>query len=194
MATKFNKENWMKYKNTGEFPDNVSEQKVQNTVPDNINAIYEKAKELNIETEPLNIVRVVKEIYGINLYYNDLDRDTSGFIERISPQKWAIHVNRWENSLRQKFTIAHELAHFILHRNILQSGSHYDSVLYRDENTSVIEREANSFASNLLMPADKFEQYIKDGENTIEKLADKFQLSTSAVRYRAYKLNYIQEY
>ena len=123
-----------------------------------------------------------------------MDRDTSGFIERITPQEWAIHVNKWENPLRQKFTIAHELAHFILHQNILQSGSHYDSILYRDENTSPTEREANSFASNLLMPEDKFEQYISEGINTIEKLADKFQLSISAVRYRAYKLKYIQEY
>ena len=44
------------------------------------------------------------------------------------------------------------------------------------------------------MPEDKFEQYISEGTNTIEKLADKFQLSISAVRYRAYKLKYIQEY
>ena len=137
-------------------------------------------------TEPLDIVRVVKEIFNIKLYFNDLDRDVSGFIERTGPQDWAIHVNKWENALRQKFTIAHELAHFILHKNILQTGSHYDSILYRDENTS--------FAAELLMPPNKFEQYINEGVNTIEKLAEKFELSTSAVRYRAYKLGYISEY
>lgn len=194
MATKFNKEIWLEYQKTGK-QSSVSKIKIEEQyTPANINDIYNIAKKKNISTEPLDIVRVVKEIYNIKLYYNDLDRDTSGFIERITPQEWAIHVNKWENPLRQKFTIAHELAHFILHQNILQSGSHYDSILYRDENTSPTEREANSFASNLLMPEDKFKQYISEGINTIEKLADKFQLSISAVRYRAYKLKYIQEY
>lgn len=194
MATKFNKEIWLEYQKTGKQP-SVEKPKVEaQNIPVSINEIYKIAIEKNLETEPLDIVSVVKDIYNIKLYYNDLDRDTSGFIERITPQEWAIHVNKWEHPLRQRFTIAHELAHFILHQNILQAGSHYDSILYRDENTSAIEREANSFASNLLMPADKFEQYIRDGENTIERLADKFQLSTSAVRYRAYKLKYIQEY
>lgn len=194
MATKFNKEIWLEYQKTGK-QSSVSKIKIEEQyTPANINNIYNIAKKKNISTEPLDIVRVVKEIYNIKLYYNDLDRDTSGFIERITPQEWAIHVNKWENPLRQKFTIAHELAHFILHQNILQSGSHYDSILYRDENTSPTEREANSFALNLLMPEDKFEQYISEGINTIEKLADKFQLSISVVRYRAYKLKYIQEY
>ena len=193
MATKFNKEIWLEYKKTGKQVPKHSNMQEQNT-PDSIDDIYRIAVENDISTEPLDIVRVVKEIYNINLYYNDLDRDTSGFIERISPEKWAIHVNKWENPLRQRFTIAHELAHFILHKDILQAGSHYDSILYRDENTSSIERQASSFASELLMPKDKFAQYINEGSNTIEKLAEKFKLSTSAVRYRAYKLNYISEY
>ena len=49
-----------------------------------------------------------------------------------------------------------------LHKEILKSGSHYDSILYRDENTSLIEREASSFASKLLMPSCKFKEYIHD--------------------------------
>lgn len=194
MATKFNKEAWLMYKKTGKTSSQISEKEEKLVMPTNINAIYNKAKELGIATEPLDIVRVVKEIFEIDLYFNDLDRNTSGFIERTGPAKWAIHVNKWENALRQKFTIAHELAHFILHKNILQSGSHYDSILFRDDNTSSIERQASSFASELLMPSDKFGEYINEGCNTIEKLADKFELSTSAVRYRAYKLNYISEY
>ena len=194
MATKFDKNAWLAFQRNGIQTSNKSEIKEDIIIPTNINAIYTKAKELNIVTEPLDIVRIVKEVFKINLYFNDLDRNISGFIERIGPQNWAIHVNKWENPLRQKFTIAHELAHFILHKDILKSGSHYDSVLYRDENSTPIEREASSFASDLLMPSDKFEEYINQGYNTIEKLSEKFKLSTSAVRYRAYKLGYIPEY
>ena len=194
MATKFNKEIWLSYANTGVIPEKIENKDVYEYIPTSIDEIYQIAKTKEIITEPLDIVRVVKEIFGIDLYYNDLDRDTSGFIERKAPNKWAIHVNKWENPLRQRFTIAHELAHFILHKNILQAGSHYDSILYRDENTSQIERDANTYASELLMPANEFKKYISEGVNTIEKLASKFNLSTSAVRYRAYKLKYISEY
>lgn len=194
MATKFDKNVWLEYKNTGKQISVSTKNENNKEVPVTIDDIYRIAKEKKLQTEPLDVVEVVKKIYNIKLYYNDLDRDISGFIERISPCEWAIHINKWENRLRQRFTIAHELAHFILHQKILQSGSHYDNILYRDENTSAIEREANSFASRLLMPKNKFAQYIDEGINTIEKLSDKFELSTSAVRYRAYKLGYISEY
>ena len=124
MATKFNKEIWLEYQKTGKQSSISKIKTEEQNAPGNINDIYSIAIKKNIPIEPLDIVRVVKEIYNIKLYYNDLDRDTSGFIERITPKEWAIHVNKWENPLRQKFTIAHELAHFILHQNILQSGSH----------------------------------------------------------------------
>ena len=90
--------------------------------------------------------------------------------------------------------MAHELGHFIRHKNILLAGSHSDQILFRDDKNSPIEMEASSFAADLLMPEDKFAEFISQGNNTIEKLANKFELSETAVRYRAYKLKYISEF
>lgn len=194
MATKFNKQAWQAYLNNEIIEKKSEDININLAQPNNINAIYLKAKELGICTEPLDIVKVVKNIFNINVYFNDLDRNISGFIERTSASDWAIHVNKWESLLRQKFTIAHELGHFIMHRDILSSGSHTDSILYRDDNNSEIERTASAFAAELLMPKDQFDKYVKTGYNTIDKLSEKFNLSSSAVRYRAYKLNYISEY
>ena len=105
---------------------------------------------------------------------------------------WCIFVNKYENKRRQRFTIAHELGHFIFHKN--NKSLEKDLIFFRDETNNKEEREANDFASELLMPEKMVKAYIKEGYNTIQLLADKFDLSTSAVRYRVYKLGLISEY
>ena len=73
-----------------------------------------------------------------------------------SPQdtaEWGIFYNGKANPERQRFTIAHELGHFILHRDQRQSFNCDKESVYSGADTiRVIEREADDFASNLLMP------------------------------------------
>ncbi len=162
----------------------------------NIQEILNEAQKKQIQTEPLDIRKVASEIFGIEILEQDLGREVSGFLERIGT-KWKIYLNKYENESRKRFTIAHELGHFIFHRPQYANRdiSLYDQIFFRDENTLLPrEKEANIFASNLLMPEDLFKRYVASGNNTISKLADKFQLSTSAVKYRAYKLGMISEY
>jgi Zn-dependent peptidase ImmA (M78 family) len=160
---------------------------------DNINQIFGKANDLKIEREPLDIRCVVEEIFKIKIDETDLGKDISGFLERIG-SKWHIYINKHESELRKRFTIAHELGHFIFHRNQYLSDSKPDQIFFRDENTNLVEWQANEFAAKLLMPKDTFGKYIKNGCNTIAQLADKFKVSTSAIKYRAYKLGYLTEY
>jgi Zn-dependent peptidase ImmA (M78 family) len=158
--------------------------------------VLKEASTLGIKLEPLDIVAVAKKIFNMNLIDNkDLGKSVSGFLEKIN-DKWCIYVNKYENEQRKRFTIAHEIGHFVLHKDsyFLNNNYIYDQIFFRDENTSPMEREANNFASDLLMPEDVFNRYIREGFNTISKLADKFKLSTSAVKYRAYKLGLISEY
>jgi Zn-dependent peptidase ImmA (M78 family) len=129
----------------------------------------------------------------MKIIYKDLGKWDSGFLEKIDDQ-WCIYINQYESVPRQRFTIAHELGHFILHSDEYANTSIHDQIFFRDENTSPMEREANDFASGLLMPKDIFYTYIQEGVNTISALADKFKLSTPAVKYRAYKLGLIPEY
>jgi Zn-dependent peptidase ImmA (M78 family) len=157
--------------------------------------IMEKVKELKIETEPLDIRKVVEKIFQIDINETDLGRSASGFLERIG-NKWCIYINKYDSEVRKRFTIAHELGHFVYHRSeYVSSGTSIpDQIFFRDDRTNPIEREANEFAANLLMPVDKFNAYIDAGLNTVGALADKFQLSTSAIKYRAYKLGLISSY
>lgn len=194
MATNIDEQDWLNYLKTGETTpkEKINENYICEV--SSIDEIYKKSKELGIETNPLDIKSVVERLFNIKVHEADLDRNISGFIERISGNEWAIYLNQWESKLRQNFTIAHELGHFIKHRDILLSGSHIDQVLFRDTENSAIEMEASEFAANLLMPKNKFDEYIKNGINNIEELSKKFGVSSAAIRYRAYKLKYISEY
>ncbi len=90
---------------------------------------------------------------------------------------------------RSRFTIAHELGHFVLHRE-LQSRLECDNsgVASGQFDGRNIEREANEFASNLLMPLDVLRQRLGDQRKvTLHLLSDiarNFQVSFEALCLR----------
>lgn len=179
--------------------DTVRDKKVllEQTVENNLSVdnILQKAGELQINTMPLDIKAVATRIFNIEVIEDKFDKGVSGFLERIGG-RWCIFINQNENELRKRFTIAHELGHFIKHRDryMISGSSVPDLIFFRDNTTDPIEKEANDFAADLLMPRDVFIEKIKAGYNTLDKLSETFQLSTSAVKYRAYKLGLISEY
>ncbi len=164
-------------------------------MPSTPESIISTAKKNKIETSPLDIESVIKIIFNIKISKVDLGKSASGFLEKIN-DSWYIYINSQESIYRQRFTMAHELAHYILHRaNYISNGPRKeDRVFFRDENTNTYEREANDFAAKLLLPEAEFKEAIKHGNNTILKLANYFNLSTAAIRYRAYKLGLISKY
>lgn len=93
-------------------------------------------------------------IYG---YYN--------YYKRIK----MIHINDQLDETLQRFTCAHELGHALLHHDInttfLKSKTFFS--------TEKIEREANTFAVELLMP-DEYLYELKDSELTIFDVAEMY--------------------
>lgn len=93
-------------------------------------------------------------IYG---YYN--------YYKRIK----MIHINDQLDETLQRFTCAHELGHALLHHDInttfLKSKTFFS--------TEKIEREANTFAVELLMP-DEYLYELKDTELTIFDVAEMY--------------------
>ena len=102
--------------------------------------------------------------------------------------EWGIFYNGSARHERQRFTIAHELGHFVLHRD-RQADFNCDkaSVYSGSETMALIEREANVFASNLLMPGDVFGKCI-DGSridlHLLSELAKQFEVSFEALCIR----------
>ena len=105
--------------------------------------------------------------------------------------EWGIFYNGKASPERRRFTIAHELGHFILHRGQQQSfNCDKESVYSGIDTIRVIEREADDFASNLLMPGDLLRDWISNQRidlRVLSAIAKRFQVSFEALCIRFIK-------
>ena len=77
---------------------------------------------------------------------------------------------------RVRFTLAHELAHFYLHKSFLLKGQFHDSITdFRSKDA--IEREADEFAAALLMPERLFVKTVHQFRQSVCTLAELCQLA-----------------
>lgn len=105
----------------------------------------------------------------------------------------AVFVNKNDSIQHQRFTIAHELAHYIFDYDESVDATYYKSYLTSEADDEV-EKRANRFAAELLMPAKRFrEEYDKyvgaQGElfslpSTISHLSELFNVPAKSVRFR----------
>jgi hypothetical protein len=105
--------------------------------------------------------------------------------------EWGIFVNPKARPVRKRFTVAHELGHFVLHRKT-QSTFNCDkeSVYSGIDTLKQIEREADDFASNLLMPGDLLRDRIGGKRidfHLLGALAKEFGVSLEAMCIRLVK-------
>ena len=152
-----------------------------NTSADLINHLQTKEK-LNF---PLDVVAILK-LLDIDLVYMEFSEEISGLLRKQINGKWEIVVNKGHHPNRRRFTIAHEIAHYCLHRK--EKDTFQDETFFRGTAISPQEYAANQFAGELLMPEDVFRKEIKSGRNQIEELANFFGVSALAVRVRAKQL------
>ena len=105
--------------------------------------------------------------------------------------EWGIFYNGKAPAERQRFTIAHELGHFVLHRGQRPNFScDKESVYSGADRMRSIEREADDFASNLLMPGDLLRDAISDRRidlHVLSALAKRFQVSFESLCIRFIK-------
>ena len=133
----------------------------------------------------------IAEKKNINVVYEDDMPSTQSGYFRAKNGVYTIGINNKHHRNRQRFTFAHELGHFYLHKGKdNQDADFEDEIYYRIENTSSIEFAANEFASRLLIPEDRLAQKVKDGMTDLNELAEYFEVSLEAMKYRVLSLNY----
>ena len=94
----------------------------------------------------------IAKCLGIKVLLSTLPRGTSGQIGQENGD-FVIRVNRHEAKHRQRFTLAHEIAHYLLHRDkIVADGGWSENVLLRSGQPASVEYEANRLASDLVIP------------------------------------------
>jgi hypothetical protein len=155
--------------------------------------IQDPTKEIlqrHLSEYPVKLGRLAKEL-GVSIKVSSMNTGVSGQITREGGH-YLNRVNRHEARERQRFTIAHELAHFLLHKSVIDSSPDgiKDNVLYRSGEPERIEYEANRLAADIVMPMALVQKVLQeefDGvvtEATIESLAARFQVSKAAMEIR----------
>lgn len=173
----------------------------KNVTKDDMPSIANKIlKAYYIEKMPVPIVQLAKKLC-FSVFQQEFDKDNISGIIAIDPElreKFGndkiITVNTKDNLGHQRFTIAHELAHYLFDFDENSSTQYYNAYDTTGSDNEIEER-ANFFAANLLMPRDEFvEKYNEyNGVFTLYdivlKLSDDFQVSASAIKKRIEELS-----
>ena len=133
---------------------------------------------------PVETVEIA-EALGIKVYKaGNWPENLSAMIrldaERGGESGYAIYVNAKHPRVRRRFSIAHEIAHFALHRNLIGDGI-TDDALYRSNMSNAVEAQANRMAADILMPWHLIGEATDQGINTVEALAQHFDVSKSTM-------------
>jgi hypothetical protein len=137
---------------------------------------------------PVDVVAIASDL-GLNVWAMDLPESVSGKIFRDpvnggASTGFSIAVNGAHSFVRQRFTVAHEIAHFILHRQKLESGDLVDDSMYRSGLSSKEETAANRMAADILMPFALIRSLVNAGIRDPQSLASKLQVSLPAIKIR----------
>lgn len=154
-------------------------------IPSKFVPILEKYKS---ET-PVRLGALAIEL-GLDVFKSTLDPGISGLIEpsNTSSSGYRIKLNRFDSTERQRFTLAHEIAHFLLHRFDIGRGV-VDDTMYRSGLSDRKEVEANKLASQIIMPMENIRKSASEishlsPEQQVETLAKRFRVSQQAMRIK----------
>lgn len=132
---------------------------------------------------PVSVVGLANRL-GIRVYDAPWPENISGKIqrdkERGGESGFAIFVNQNHPETRKRFTIAHEIAHYILHEDKIGDGV-FDDALYRSGLPAKIESQANGMAADILMPWHELNKHIG---KPLKEIADTFAVSPEAMSIR----------
>lgn len=130
---------------------------------------------------PIKVAALARDL-GLVVREVDMTDDVSGSLKREGGA-WVIRVNRRHAKVRQRFTVAHEIAHFLLHRDKINQ-SLTDDTFYRSSLSDSIEWEANRLAADILMPWHLVRVATERGSRDPQSLALEFGVSEAAMAIR----------
>ena len=152
-------------------------------IPAEVKAVLDR----HTETVPVDVLAAANEL-GVLIFSAPLADKVSGVLLRDpsygSESGFVILVDQNEPSYRQRFTAAHELGHFVLHKDSIGDRVEDNYLLRAEGMSNRQEAEANKFAASLLMPMDLIEAEMEAGNTTVSGLANRFQVSPTAMSIR----------
>jgi Zn-dependent peptidase ImmA (M78 family) len=135
-------------------------------------------------------VGLIAERLGLEVLSLTLSTEISGLIRRKANGSYEIHVNNTDAAVRQRFTVCHEIAHYLLHRGLIDAEGITDNILYRSKLTNRQEAEANKLGAAILLPWPKVTEWHQErfggppNKENIDQIASAFRASSLAVGFR----------
>jgi len=124
----------------------------------------------------------IAEKLGLKIVEFEFPESFSGVLRK---ERGVVGVNKNHPLVRRRFTIAHEMGHFIL-------GHDGDSIDEQSDRPMSLEREANTFASHLLIPTDLVIASVQKVGLDLKTLAREFGVSEQAMTIRLLEMNLIK--
>lgn len=161
--------------------------------------VNELLDEFSVSGPPVPVRRIARG-RGARIFQQGQEGDLSGFLFRRGKET-IVGVNTRQAPVRQRFTIAHELGHLLLHDLDELHVDHGFMVRLRSDISSLgldnDEMEANRFAAELLMPIrflkgdlERTELDLTD-DATLRSLAKRYGVSAQALAIRLTGLGYL---
>jgi Zn-dependent peptidase ImmA (M78 family) len=121
------------------------------------------------------------------------DPEKAGSLYVDSPKSFRIIIPSHTSPERDRFTIAHEFGHFIVHYlwKKQKNPEYPDRVVAFRKGSERIEWEANWFAAAFLMPEAAYRQVFQEKSGDFWAIAEHFKVSTKAAEVRAKDLGLI---
>lgn len=133
---------------------------------------------------PIDLMSLAEKL-GIQIdFSHDLGQDIAGKITRQHNGKFLISVNSNNTAKRQRFTIAHEIAHYALHKDEIGDRGVIDNSLFRSNLSNHREQQANRLAAQMLMPAKLVRIEWEKGNRDLSYLSQHFGVSQQAAEVR----------
>ncbi|MDN3711933.1 ImmA/IrrE family metallo-endopeptidase [Paracoccus cavernae] len=136
-----------------------------------------------LKSPPVPVYQIAEQS-GVDVVFADFGPHAATVAGFCDFENAKLYVNRDDRSERQQFTIAHELGHWLLHKELFLTDPARYPVLPRfahPDRDNVYEKEANCFAANLLVP-ERLLAPIKKAP--VQDLARAFGVSPTMMGYR----------
>ncbi|WP_162011079.1 helix-turn-helix domain-containing protein [Streptococcus sp. S784/96/1] len=157
--------------------------------------IEEKAKELRSlwglgKDLPISNLIEAAEVNGIVVVESNMSDDKLDAVsEWIEDRPFIMLTDNGESAVRRRFNVAHELGHILLHGDI-ESIHDYTS----QELKNIIEKQANYFASCLLLPENGFlKSLLSTNLEFYIELKKYWKVSIQSMIMRTYQLELIND-
>lgn len=155
-----------------------------------MNNIFQIAERHWAKGPPVDIQAIIREV-GVGYVEMPKPESISGLIEAYGGG-YRIVVNSNHSLVRKRFTAAHELGHYVYHRDLIGDGI-VDDAAYRSEKIGQYsgdkkilreyETQANRFAAIILMPVMLLDR-LQAEHLPVPEMARQLQVSVEALRIR----------